>query len=62
MAEFTVDQILRDRISLTLEKGIPVAHNYPYLLPEGSIEVRHQVWRFFKWLQTHFEKDIQPRH
>ncbi|MGC6509739.1 MAG: hypothetical protein ACON4U_15045 [Myxococcota bacterium] len=57
LAEFTVDRILRDRISLTLEKqGIPVAHNYPYLLPEGSIEVRHQVWRFFKWLQAHFEK------
>ena len=57
LAEFTVDRILRDRISLTLEKkGIPVAHNYPYLLPEGSIEVRHQVWRFFKWLQAHFEE------
>ena len=57
LAEFTVDRILRDRISLTLEKqGIPVAHNYPYLLPEGSIEVRHQVWRFFRWLQTHFER------
>jgi len=56
LSEFTVDRILRDRISLTLEKaGVPVAHNYPYLLPEGSPEVRHQVWSFFNWLQGHFE-------
>lgn len=56
LSEFTVDRILRDRISLTLEKaGVPVAHNYPYLLPEGSPEVRHQVWSFFNWLQQHFE-------
>jgi len=55
LAEFTVDRVLRDRISLTLEKNhIPVAHNYPYLLPEGSIEVRHQVWRYFEWLHQQF--------
>ena len=47
-------------ISLTLEKNrIPVAHNYPYLLPEGSTEVRHLVWRFFSWLQQRFE-DVYP--
>lgn len=58
LAEFTLDRVLRDRISLTLEKsGIPVAHNYPYLLPEGSPEVRHQVWCFFDWLQRTFEAD-----
>jgi hypothetical protein len=58
LAEFTVDRVLRDRISLTLEKNsIPVAHNYPYLLPEGSTEVRHQVWRFFNWLQIRFQKE-----
>ena len=56
ISEFTVDRVLRDRISLTLEKsGVPVAHNYPYLLPEGSPEVRHQVWSFFHWLQARFE-------
>lgn len=56
LAEFTLDRVLRDRISLTLEKaGTPVAHNYPYLLPEGSPEVRHQVWCFFDWLQQRFE-------
>ena len=56
LAEVTVDRILRDRVSLNLEKaGIPVAHNYPYLLPEGSPEVRHQVWSFFNWVRERFE-------
>jgi hypothetical protein len=55
LAELTIDRILGDRISLTLEKaGVPVAHNYPYLLPEGSTEVRHQVWAFFDWLERRY--------
>lgn len=56
LAEFTADRVLHDRISLTLEKRqIPVAHNYPYLLPEGSLEVRHMVWSFFVALREAFE-------
>ena len=55
LAEVTADRMLRDRISLTLEKGrVRVAHNYPYLLPEGSVEVRSQVWFFFNWLRGRF--------
>ena len=57
LAEFTADRILRDRISLTLErKQIPVAHNYPYCLPEGSLEVRYQVWSFFRSIQANFQE------
>lgn len=57
LAEFTCDRVLRDRMSLTMEKaGFPVAHNYPYLLPEGSIEVRAQVWYFFDFLRQRFEE------
>lgn len=57
LAEFTADRVLHDRISLTLEKKqIPVAHNYPYLLPEGSLEVRHMVWSFFRALRDAFEE------
>ncbi len=56
LAEYTSDRVLHDRISLTLEKRqIPVAHNYPYLLPEGSLEVRHMVWSFFRALRDAFE-------
>ncbi|MCP4500280.1 MAG: hypothetical protein GY822_10005 [Deltaproteobacteria bacterium] len=54
---FTADRILRDRLSLTLEKaGYSVEHNYPYLLPDGSVEVRSQVWSFFHHLRGAFEK------
>jgi hypothetical protein len=58
LAEFTSDRVLRDRISLTLEKKqIPVAHNYPYCLPEGSLEVRYQVWAFFRALRDAYESE-----
>ncbi|MCC6133528.1 MAG: hypothetical protein IT186_26650 [Acidobacteria bacterium] len=58
LAEFTADRVLTDRISLDLEKrGIPVAHNYPYCLPEGSIEVRAQVWYFFDFVRRRFEAE-----
>ena len=57
LAEFTADRVLHDRISLTLEKAhIRVAHNYPYLLPEGSLEVRHMVWSFFCALREAYEE------
>ena len=55
LADYTVDRVLISRISLILEKhNIAVGNNYPYLLPEGAIEVRHQVWRFFDWLHRRF--------
>lgn len=58
LAEFTADRILRDRMSLLLEKAnIPVAHNYPYCLPEGSLEVRYQVWSFFRFLRQRIEAE-----
>ncbi|MCA9519597.1 MAG: hypothetical protein KC609_01430, partial [Myxococcales bacterium] len=57
LGEFTADRVLRDRMSLLLEKsGIPVAHNYPYNLPEGSLEVRYQVWSFFRYVRRRFEE------
>jgi len=56
LGEFTADRILRDRLSLMLEKAnVPVAHNYPYCLPEGSLEVRYQVWVYFQSLRAFFE-------
>lgn len=56
LGEFTSDRILRDRISLTLERaGIHTEHNYPYLLPDGSVEVRSQVWTFFHTARKAFE-------
>jgi hypothetical protein len=56
LGEFTSDRILRDRLSLTMESaGIHTEHNYPYLLPDGSVEVRSQVWSFFRIARQAFE-------
>ncbi len=52
LGEFTCDRVLPSRISLHLERaGLPVALNYPYCLPEGSVEVRSQVWHFFDFVR-----------
>ena len=60
LAEVTANRVLRSRISLTLEEaGIHVAENYPYSLPEGSVEVRARVWAFFAELRRRFEQDPQ---
>ncbi len=56
LAESTCSRILRDRISLDLERaGFRVSHNHPYSMPDGSIEVRAQVWYFFRYLRRRFE-------
>jgi len=58
LGEFTADPVLRDRISLTLQKkGLFVEPNYPYSLPEGSLEVRARVWSFFVELRRRFEAE-----
>lgn len=57
LCEYTADRKLTYRLSLMLEKaGYDIAHNYPYNLPDGSIEVRAQVWFFFRYLQTQFQE------
>jgi hypothetical protein len=56
LGETTCSRILRDRISLNLERtGFRVSHNHPYQLPEGSLEVRAQVWFFFDFLRRKFQ-------
>ena len=55
LAESTTTRILRDRIALHLEKaGVLVEHNYPYCLPDGSLEIRALVWFFFQHLRKIF--------
>ena len=55
LAESSCSRVLKDRLALDLERaGYRVGHNYPYLLPEGSIEVRTQVWYFFHYLKRRF--------
>ncbi|MBM4373881.1 MAG: hypothetical protein FJ095_02270 [Deltaproteobacteria bacterium] len=55
LAESTCSRVLRDRISLDLERArFRVLHNHPYALPEGSVEVRAQVWYFFDYLRRRY--------
>jgi hypothetical protein len=59
LGESTCSRILRDRISLNIERtGMRVSHNHPYPLPEGSMEVRAQVWFFFDYLRRRFVADF----
>ena len=56
LAESCATRILRDRLALTLEKdGMIVEHNYPYCLPDGSLEIRSQTWFFFQHLRHCYE-------
>ena len=55
LGESTSSRILRDRMSLDLERsGFRVSSNHPYALPEGSIEVRSQVWAFFAFVRARY--------
>ncbi len=55
LAESTCSRILRDRVSLNLERsGFRVTHNHPYPIPDGGIEMRAQVWHFFRYLRRRF--------
>ena len=54
LAEFTGDRTLAYRLASTLERRyLPVGLNFPYPLPEGSVELRSQVWYFFRYLRKH---------
>ncbi|MDJ0836906.1 MAG: hypothetical protein QNK37_10345 [Acidobacteriota bacterium] len=58
LAEYTADRKLTARISLHLEKaGVAVSTNFPYLLPDGSVEVRSQIWIFFKYVARIFKEE-----
>lgn len=59
LAELTADRKLMARISLNMEKaGYSLSHNFPYYLPDGSVEVRSQIWFFFKYLKRVFEREF----
>lgn len=57
LCEATSDRALTYQILLDLEKaGHHTALNYPYVMPEGSVEIRAQVWFFFRHLRRHFTR------
>jgi len=55
LAEFTADRCLIAGIAHTFEKmNVGVADNHPYSMPDGSLEIRAQVWFFFRYLRQRF--------
>jgi len=60
LAEFTCDRTLAYRIASTLERRyIPAGINFPYSLPEGSVELRSQVWFFFRYLRSRYARYLE---
>lgn len=63
LAEATCDRSLIYRLGLDLEMaGQPTATDYPYLMPEGSVEIRAQVWFFFRHLRKAFTEAFPETH
>ena len=55
IAELTADRCLTAGMARLLERdNVGVSDNHPYLLPDGGLEVRSQVWFFFRWLYKVF--------
>jgi len=62
VVEYTADRLLKARIAQTLEEAaIHTADNFPYSLPEGSVEVRAQVWYFFRHVRDIYLASTPPR-
>lgn len=57
LCETTGHRLLTYRILLNLESlGHRAELNYPYVMPDGSLEIRAQVWFFFRHLRGAFEE------
>jgi len=55
LCETVCERALVYEILLELERaGWHVTKNYPYAMPAGSVEIRAQVWFFFRWLRRRF--------
>ncbi len=55
LCESTCQRHLTYRLLADLEQeGWRTALNYPYIMPEGSVEIRAQVWLFFCYLRDQF--------
>ncbi len=56
LCEATCHRRLTYQALVNLERcGYHTAQNYPYVMPVGSLEIRAQVWYFFRHLRRHFE-------
>ncbi len=57
LCESTCERLLTYQALVDLEHGSwHTALNYPYIMPEGSVEIRAQVWLFFRHLRREFTR------
>ncbi len=57
LCEATCERLLTYQALADLERdGWHTALNYPYIMPEGSVEIRAQVWLFFRYLRREFTR------
>lgn len=55
LCESTCDRELVYELLLGIQRaGWHVTKNYPYAMPAGSVEIRAQVWFFFRYLRQRF--------
>lgn len=60
LAAFSADRLLKSSLSCCFEKYyIPEVSDKPYMLPEGSVEMRIQVWLWFQYLRACFEEQAR---
>ena len=59
LCESTCQRLLTYQALADLERGgWHTALNYPYIMPEGSVEIRAQVWLFFRYLRDCFTRAL----
>ena len=57
LCEATCQRLVTYQALADLERdGWYTALNYPYIMPEGSVEIRAQVWFFFRYLRREFSQ------
>lgn len=57
LAAFTADRLLKASITAALEKNyIPEISDYPYMVSEGSVEMRGQALLWFEYLRDCFQR------
>ena len=57
LCEATCQRLVTYQALADLERGgCYTALNYPYIMPEGSVEIRAQVWFFFRYLRREFSR------
>ncbi len=54
---FTADRLLKAAVTTSLEAAwVPEFSDYPYKLPDGSVEMRMQIWLWYRYLRACFER------